>query len=88
MKRAYETNMELQNLLVEINGSRFAHNVSLSDVNRSVIKSIIMMCSKSDTDKGLVLEFKKLIKYFGAALKNYIKATNEMNESLKTLQVS
>lgn len=86
MKRALDTNMELQNLLVEINGSRFAHNVSLSEVNFSVIKALTMMPVKSNNN--IMSELSTSLKYFHLVIKNYIKGPPDIDDCLRALEVS
>lgn len=87
MKRAYETNMEIQNLLVEINGSRFAHNVSLSEVNFYVVKAMFTVASLKRIDEDIINSFNLLFKYFCPVLQNYIKGPNEMKDCLRALKV-
>lgn len=87
MKRAFDVEMEIQNLLVEINGSRFAHNVSLSEVNFHVVRAMFTTSTQQITENTVLSRISKLFKYFYPVLKNYIKGPNEMRDCLRALEV-
>ena len=41
MKRAYKNKIDCENLVSEINGSKFAYNISMDDINELVMKQIL-----------------------------------------------
>ncbi|KAJ1522960.1 hypothetical protein ONE63_002097 [Megalurothrips usitatus] len=84
LKRGFEDKLHCDNLILEINSSRYAYNVSMREVNLLVVKAILSL-PKSETDSYLS-QLWQLLTYFMPILKNYIKNPVAQSDCLQALK--
>lgn len=86
IKRGYEKKNNPDYLILEINSSRYAYNMSLNEVNFYVVKAIFSMPSLEQADEANYLkEFKLVYTYISTVLKNYIRGAEAMVDCLKAI---
>lgn len=86
MNRGYQEGNNPEYLILEINSSRYAYNVSLSEVNFYVAKAVFNLSSMASADEGSYLkEFNKVYTYIASVLKNYIRGADAQNDCLKAI---
>lgn len=88
LKRGFEEKSNPDFLILEINSSRYAYNMSLSEVNFFVIKAVFSLSALIEAGPTNVLTvFKQVMQYFSSVVKNYIKGGDAMGDCLKALEV-
>lgn len=86
IKRGYEKKNNPDFLILEINSSRYAYNMSLNEVNFYVVKAIFNLPSLEEADDANYLkEFKLIYTYVSSVLKNYIRGAEAMTDCLKAI---
>lgn len=89
LTRGYVEKLECDCLILEINSSRYAYNMSLQEVNYNVILAILNIiqanCSKSNTT--IMKCFDEVFKTFRQIISNYIKGEDAMIDCLKAVEV-
>lgn len=86
IKRGYEKKNNPDFLILEINSSRYAYNMSLNEVNFYVVKAIFNLPSLENADEAEYLkEFKRIYTYMSSVLKNYIRGAEAMTDCLKAV---
>ena len=86
IKRGYEKKNNPDFLILEINSSRYAYNMSLNEVNFYVVKAIFNLPSLEQADEASYLkEFKAIYTYMSSVLKNYIRGAEAMLDCLKAI---
>lgn len=86
IKRGYEKKNNPDFLILEINSSRYAYNMSLNEVNFYVVKAIFNLPSLESADEASYLkEFKLIYTYISSVLKNYIRGAEAMTDCLKAI---
>ncbi|XP_058444549.1 translation initiation factor eIF-2B subunit epsilon [Malaya genurostris] len=90
LKRGYSEQSNPDYLILEINSSRYAYNMSLSEVNFYVVKAMLqlLMMQENITAGSMITMLKKLLIYFGPVFKNYIRGKDAMMDGLKALEES
>ena len=83
MMRGYEDNLPCTNLVLEINSSRYAYNVSLNEVHYNVVRAILTLKHDFSWDS-----LSNRIKYFMPLFLNYIKNESAMIDCLNAIEVS
>ncbi|XP_011304047.1 translation initiation factor eIF-2B subunit epsilon [Fopius arisanus] len=91
--RGYQDKLNCDNLILEINSSRYAYNVSIREVTYNVVKAILMLplyyLSETKTTSNTVNYQKTLrvmIGYFNAILQNYIKTEDAQEDCLRAIE--
>lgn len=75
-------------LILEINSSRYAYNMSLKEVNFNVVKAVFGMQSIVEPPNNNVLAaINAVFKQLGPVVSNYIKSEDAMLDCLKALEV-
>lgn len=82
LQRGFEEKLKCDNLILEINSSRYAYNVTLSEVTTLTVKAILSLPSRV---KSTV---QSLLAYFLPLLKNYVKTSDARSECLSAIEVS
>ncbi|XP_053692526.1 translation initiation factor eIF-2B subunit epsilon [Sabethes cyaneus] len=87
LKRGYSERSNPDYLILEINSSRYAYNMALSEVNFYVVKAILMLLTmQENAASAIVSTFKQLLTYFGPVFKNYIRGRDAMFDCLRALE--
>ncbi|XP_063992831.1 translation initiation factor eIF2B subunit epsilon [Diachasmimorpha longicaudata] len=91
--RGYQDKLNCDNLILEINSSRYAYNVNIREVTYNVVKAILMLplhyLSETKTTLNNVnyqKTLKVMIGYFNAILLNYIKTEDAQEDCLRAVE--
>lgn len=89
--RGYEEAIENENLVLEVNSSKHAYNVSIDDVYSSIVKALLMLPDKLTKNRPQsVFEYwtiiERSIKRFTQLLLNYVKTDESRDLILKTME--
>lgn len=87
MTRAVEENVSSDNLVLEINSSKYAHNVTILDVMRGVTQSAFEIAfMKTGQACSFVASLKKIMNYLSPVFKNYNKSAQAQMECLNEIE--
>ncbi|KAL1509543.1 hypothetical protein ABEB36_004258 [Hypothenemus hampei] len=86
LTRGFDDNLQCDNLILEINSSRYAYNITVKEVNFNVIKAILIMSHNLPEGTQYFSSFAKLLSYFTPILRNYIKNESAMMDCLKAIE--
>ncbi|XP_075213307.1 eukaryotic translation initiation factor 2B subunit epsilon [Lycorma delicatula] len=84
--RGYTEKLPCDNLILEINSSRYAYNVTLKELNCLVVKAILNLPNDKTTPALYWDELKKRIIYFDPVLKKYIRSTDSQKDCLLAIE--
>ncbi|XP_015592870.1 translation initiation factor eIF-2B subunit epsilon isoform X2 [Cephus cinctus] len=91
--RGYQDGLNCENLILEINSSRYAYNVSIREVSYNVIKAILSLPLHYLSDQKSPINqanyqstLKKMISYFFTIIQNYIKTEDAQDDCLKAME--
>ncbi|XP_077285723.1 eukaryotic translation initiation factor 2B subunit epsilon [Arctopsyche grandis] len=87
LARGYAEKLECDCLILEINSSRYAYNMSLQEVNYNVILALFNLPSIKSTT-NLMKSFEEIYKIFQPIIGNYIKGIDAMVDCLKAVEES
>ncbi|XP_031835184.1 eukaryotic translation initiation factor 2B subunit epsilon [Nomia melanderi] len=91
--RGFQDKLNCENLILEINSSRYAYNVSMSEVTYNVIKAILnlpflYLSEKKETVNNQ--NYKKCLKimvtYFHPIILNYVKTEDAQDDCLRAIE--
>lgn len=88
LTRGYEDKLKCENLILEINSSRYAYNVTVNEVNYNLISAILNINSQNaagDSKQILQHTISKL-NYFMPVIKNYIKNNDAQQDCLSAIE--
>ena len=80
--RGYEERITCNNLVLEVNSSRYAYNVTVREVNYYVMRAILSLGNKKNWESLL-----QTITYFLPLLQNYIRNAEAMMDCLTAIEV-
>lgn len=87
LKRGYGEKSNAEYLILEINSSRYAYNMALSEVNFYVVKAILQLLTlQENATSNITTALNQLFNYFGPVFKNYIRGRDAMMDCLNALQ--
>lgn len=86
LKRGFEDKSNPEFLVLEINSSRYAYNMSLSEVNFYVVQAIFHLSPLAEATGNVLAALKQIYGHLGPVLKNYIKGEAAMEDCLKAIQ--
>lgn len=75
-------------LILEINSSRYAYNMTLSEVNFYVVRAIFSLRPISEAGADILSALKQLLSHLNPVLKNYIRGKDAMQDCLKAIEVN
>lgn len=88
--RGFEDHVHCDNLILEINSSRYAYNINYREANFQVIRAILTLNSKAELeDRNHARYFTQLqskLDYFLPVLKNYIKNPDSHEDCLSAIE--
>lgn len=88
LERGFKEKTKSDYLILEINSSRYAYNMSLSEVNFYVVKALLNLYPIKDESNGNVLTaFNQIFAQLHGVLKNYIRGLDAMKDCLKAIEV-
>ncbi|KAI4462592.1 translation initiation factor eif-2b subunit epsilon [Holotrichia oblita] len=86
LTRGFEDKLQCDNLILEINSSRYAYNVTLKEVNYNVIKAILNLPFQHSSGQQYLAALLRTLVYFSPILKNYIRNENAMEDCLQAVE--
>ncbi|CAH1225813.1 EIF2B5 [Branchiostoma lanceolatum] len=90
MQRAIEENINADNLILEINSSKYAYNISMQELNvcvvRCVLESAHLRASLMATASEYLAALKPLLQPMKGLLKNYIRNSESQQDCLMALE--
>ncbi|KAK5643696.1 hypothetical protein RI129_007541 [Pyrocoelia pectoralis] len=87
LTRGFEDKLQCDNLILEINSSRYAYNVTVKEVNFNVIKAILTLPFQLYLGQPYLSSLRPLLEYFSPILKNYIRNVSAMVDCLQAIEV-
>lgn len=87
LERGYREKSNPDFLILEINSSRYAYNMSLSEVNFYVAKAMLSLYPIKECDGNVMGAFKQIYGHLNSVLKNYIRGADAMLDCLKAIEV-
>jgi translation initiation factor eIF-2B subunit epsilon len=88
LKRGYNDKLNCENLILEINSSRYAYNITVNEVNFNLVRAVLNIGLDEmgkDVKKVLQHTVSKL-KYFLPLMRNYIKNDDAQIDCLSALE--
>lgn len=87
LERGFKEKTEPDYLILEINSSRYAYNMSLSEVNFYVVKALLNLYPIKDSSGNVLTAFNQIFAQLHGVLKNYIRGPQAMKDCLKAIEV-
>ncbi|CAL1689872.1 unnamed protein product [Lasius platythorax] len=91
--RGYQDKLNCENLILEINSSRYAYNVTIREVTYNVIKAILSLplhyLSETKTpvnNQNYQKNLKAIITYFNSIILNYVKNKDAQDDCLRAIE--
>jgi translation initiation factor eIF-2B subunit epsilon len=91
LTRGYDDKLHPDNLILEINSSRYAYNVSVREVNYFVVKALLSLpiqARSADSAPKYLTEFNRMLRDFLPILQNYVRNSDAQYDCLQALEVS
>ncbi|XP_036318053.1 translation initiation factor eIF-2B subunit epsilon-like isoform X1 [Rhagoletis pomonella] len=87
LARGFQEKSNPDFLILEINSSRYAYNMSLKEVNFYVVKAIFSLQDiQEPANQNVLFAINNVLKQLGPVMSNYIKTEDAMLECLKALE--
>lgn len=91
--RGFQDKLNWENLILEINSSRYAYNVTMSEVTYNVIKAILSLpfhylSEKKETvnNQNYQRNLKVMVTYFHPIILNYVKTEDAQDDCLRAIK--
>ncbi|XP_076640758.1 eukaryotic translation initiation factor 2B subunit epsilon [Halictus rubicundus] len=91
--RGFQDKLNCDNLILEINSSRYAYNVTMSEVTYNVIKAILSLpfhylSEKKETvnNQNYQKHLKIMVTYFQPIILNYVKTEDAQEDCLRAME--
>lgn len=88
LERGYKEKTNPDFLILEINSSRYAYNMSLSEVNFYVVKALLNLYPIKDPSGNILTAFNQIFAQLHGVVKNYIRGDQAMKDCLKAIEVT
>lgn len=88
LERGFKEKTNPDFLILEINSSRYAYNMTLSEVNFYVVKALLNLYPIKEADGNVLTAFNQIFAQLNGVLKNYIRGEQAMTDCLKAIEVS
>ncbi|XP_063223574.1 translation initiation factor eIF2B subunit epsilon [Bacillus rossius redtenbacheri] len=82
LSRGYEDRLQCDNLVLEVNSSRYAYNVTVQEVNYHVVKAVLSMPPPESYLPGL----RQRLQYFAPLLANYVRNEQAQLDCLQAIE--
>ncbi|KRT81753.1 hypothetical protein AMK59_5175 [Oryctes borbonicus] len=86
LTRGYEDKLQCDNLILEINSSRYAYNVTLKEVNYNVVKAILNLPFQHSSGQQYLPALLRTLVYFSPILKNYVRNESAAEDCLQAIE--
>ncbi|XP_039961225.1 translation initiation factor eIF-2B subunit epsilon [Bactrocera tryoni] len=87
LARGFQEKSNPDFLILEINSSRYAYNMSLKEVNFYVVKAIFSLEDiKEPANQNVLVAINNVLKQLGPVMSNYIKTEDAMLDCLRALE--
>ncbi|XP_058988077.1 translation initiation factor eIF-2B subunit epsilon-like [Musca domestica] len=86
LSRGFQEKSNPDFLILEINSSRYAYNMSLKEVNFYVVKAIFSLPNIKECNGNVLADINAVFKQLGPVMSNYIKSEDAMLDCLKALE--
>lgn len=87
LNRGFDEKSNPDFLILEINSSRYAYNMALSEVNFFVVKAILSLRHITEANaNSLVAAINQVLTHLGPVFKNYIRGDDAMMDCLKAVE--
>ncbi|XP_073833773.1 eukaryotic translation initiation factor 2B subunit epsilon [Musca autumnalis] len=86
LSRGFQEKSNPDFLILEINSSRYAYNMSLKEVNFNVVKAIFSLPPIKECSGNVLVDINAVFKQLGPVMSNYIKSEDSMVDCLKALE--
>ena len=88
LARGFQEKSNPDFLILEINSSRYAYNMSLKEVNFYVVKAVFSLENiKQPANNNILVAINSVLKQLGPVVSNYIKTPDAMLDCLKAIEV-
>ncbi|XP_016904320.1 translation initiation factor eIF-2B subunit epsilon [Apis cerana] len=91
--RGFQDKLNCDNLILEINSSRYAYNITMSEVTYNVIKAILSLPfhylsekKETTTNQNYQKNLKIMVTYFYPIISNYIKTEDAQDDCLNAIE--
>lgn len=88
--RGFEDHVHCDNLILEINSSRYAYNINYREANFQVIRAMLTLNSKAELETlnqaRYYSQLQSKLNYFLPVLRNYIKSTDSCEDCLSAIE--
>lgn len=91
--RGFQDKLNCENLILEINSSRYAYNVSMSEVTYNVIKAILSLPfhylsenKETVNNQNYQKTLKIMVTYFHPIIANYVKTEDAQDDCLRAIE--
>lgn len=88
LQRTVEENVKVDNLILEVNSSKHAYNISIQELNELVVKAVLELPHINGVLKPdlLLQTMKKLVKKLSPLFHNYFKSAESQLDCLRVIQ--
>lgn len=87
LERGYKEKTNPDFLILEINSSRYAYNMTLSEVNFFVVQALLNLYPIKESNGNVLTAFNQIFAQLHGVLKNYIRGSEAMDDCLKAIEV-
>lgn len=88
LERGFKEKTNPDFLILEINSSRYAYNMSLAEVNFYVVKALLNLYPVKESNGNVLSAFNQIFAHLNGVLKHYIRGSDAMGDCLKAIEVS